>query len=85
MTKTVETYVAPIASKGTHFETIQQHLSCFQALATDVGMSYVNVVHDVGAVMNVLRKNLELSRRIQKHSFGKLSLLKDYFQVSLFV
>ena len=55
MTKTVETYVAPIASKGTHFETIQQHLSCFQALATDVGMSYVNVVHDVGAVMNVLR------------------------------
>ena len=55
MTKTVETYVAPIASKGTHFETIQQHLSCFQALATDVGMSYVIVVHDVGAVMNVLR------------------------------
>ena len=55
ITKTVETYLPPIASKVTDFETIQQYLFYFQKLANDVGMPCMNVVLDVGAAMNALR------------------------------
>ena len=37
ITKTVKSYLPPIASKVIDFETIQQYLSYFQTLSKDVG------------------------------------------------
>ena len=87
ITKTVETYLPPIASKVTDFEIIQQYLSYFQKLAKDVGMPYVNVVLDVGAAMNALRtvwNYPEEYKNVIIH-LGSFHFLKENFQVSLFV
>ena len=87
ITKTVETYLPPLASNVTDFGTIQQYLSYFQKLAKDVGMPYVNVVLDVGAAMNALRtvwNYPEEYKNVIIH-LGSFHFLKENFQVSLFV
>ena len=87
ITKTVATYLPPLASNVTDFETIQQYLSYFQKLAKDVGMPYVNVVLDVGAAMNALRtvwNYPEEYKNVIIH-LGSFHFLKESFQVNLFV
>ena len=50
--KTIETYLPLIASQN--FRVIRQYLSLYQALAENVGNSYVNNVLGVGAAMSAL-------------------------------
>ena len=53
--KTVETFLPPITSKVTEFQTIHKYLSYLQSLAKSVNMPYVNVTLDVGAAINAYK------------------------------
>ena len=62
--KTIVTYLPPIPSKVTDFNTIEQHLMYMQKLAEEVNMPYVNVTLDVGVAMNaygIILKDLKMS------------------------
>ena len=50
--KTIETYLPPINSKVTDFNTITQYMSYLLELAYSVIMPYVNITLDVGAAIN---------------------------------
>ena len=50
--KTIETYLPPIKSKVTDFNTITHYMSYLLELAYSVNMPYVNITLDVGAAIN---------------------------------
>ena len=47
--KTTETYLPPITSKVTDFETISNYITYLKSLASECNMPYVNITLDVGA------------------------------------
>ncbi len=53
--KTLMTYLPPINSKVTDFNTINQYLMYMQKLANEANMPYVNVSLDVGAAINAFK------------------------------
>ena len=53
MQKTIVTYLPPIPSKVTDFDTIEQYLMYMQKLAEEVNMTYVNVTLE--AAMNAYK------------------------------
>ena len=62
--KTIVTYLPPIPSKVTDFNTIEQYLMYMQKLAEEVNMPYVNVTLDVGVAMNaygIILNDLKMS------------------------
>ena len=53
--KTIVTYLPPIPSRVTDFNTIDQYLVYMQKLDQEVNMPYVNVTLGVGAAMNAYK------------------------------
>ena len=60
--KTVVTYLPPLPTKVTDFQTIFKYLIYLQGLAITTNMPFVNVTLDMGAAMN--RINLSGTIRI---------------------
>lgn len=50
--KTSETYLTPLNSKVTEYQTIQRYIKYLQSLSQQVNMPYVNITLDVGAAVN---------------------------------
>ena len=53
--KTTETYLPPITSKVTDFETISNYITYLKSLASECNMPYVNITLDVGAAINAFK------------------------------
>ena len=53
--KTVMTYLPPINSKVTEFDTIYRYFEYLQQLAAEANMPYVNITLDVGAAMSAFK------------------------------
>ena len=53
--KTVMTYLPPINSKVTKFDTIARYLEYPQQLAAEANMPYMNITLDVGAAMSAFK------------------------------
>ena len=53
--KTVMTYLPPINSKVTEFDTIYRYFEYQQQLAAEANMPYVNITLDVGAAMSAFK------------------------------
>lgn len=85
-TKTVETYLTPLNSKVTDYQTIQRYMHYLQSLAEQVNMALVNITLDVGAAINaylVLWNNPVVFKNIIIH-LGSFHFLKENFQVLTF-
>ena len=81
--KTAETYLTPLNSKVTDYQTIQRYMQYLQSLAKQVNMPLVNITLDVGAAINaylVLWNNPVVFRNIIIH-LGSFHFLKENFQV----
>ena len=50
--KTTECYLPPITSKVTDHETTHKYMEYLKTLASEVGISYVNIVLDFGAAVS---------------------------------
>ena len=85
-TKTVETYLTPLNSKVTDYQTIQRYMHYLQSLAEQVNMALVNITLDVGAAINaylVLWNSPVVFKNIIIH-LGSFHFLKENFQVLTF-
>jgi len=81
--KTFETYLTPLNSKVTDYQTIQRYMQYLQSLAEQVNMPLVNITLGVGAAINaylVLWNNPVLFKNIIIH-LGSFHFLKENFQV----
>lgn len=81
--KTSETYLIPLNSKVTEYQTIQRYMTYLQSLAEQVNMPNVNITLDVGAAINaylVIWNNPILFKNIIIH-LGSFHFLKENFQV----
>ena len=81
--KTSETYLTPLNSKVTEYQTIQRYMKYLQGLAKQVNMPSVNITLDVGAAINaylVIWNNPVLFKNIIIH-LGSFHFLKENFQV----
>ena len=81
--KTIVTYLPPIPSKVTDFNTIKEYLMYMQKLAEEVNMPDVNVTLDVGAAMNAYKLCWNYPERFKNvfiHS-GDFHFLKENFNL----
>lgn len=81
--KTIETYLTPLNSKVTEYQTIQRYMQYLQSLAEQVNMPLVNITLDVGAAINaylVVWNNPVMFKNIIIH-LGSFHFLKENFQV----
>ena len=81
--KTSETYLTPLNSKVTEYQTIQRYMKYLQGLAEQVNMPSVNITLDVGAAINaylVIWNNPVMFKNIIIH-LGSFHFLKENFQV----
>ena len=53
--KTVVTYLPPIPTKVTDFQTIYRYLTYLQDISATTNMPYVNITLDIGAAMNCFK------------------------------
>ena len=83
--KTIVTYLLPIPSKVTDFNTIEQYLMYMQKLAEEVNMPYVNVTLDamLGAAMNAYKLCWNYPERLKNVliHLGDFHFLKEHFNV----
>ena len=84
LAKTILTYLPPINSKVTDFETIVTYMEYLQTLASQVNMQYVNITLDVGAAMNAFKTvwNHPLKFNNIVIHLGDFHFMKENFQVS---
>ena len=83
ITKTVETYLPPINSIVTDFNTIKKYLDFLTGLAKGANMPYVNITIDVGAVMNAFKLiwNFQDEYKEVCLHLGSFHFMKENFQV----
>ena len=82
--KTVETYLPPINSKVTDFETIQNYLEQLKNISASVNMPYVNITLDVGAALNAYKTIWSYKNEYKNViiHIGCFHFLKENFQVN---
>ena len=82
--QTSETYLPPIASKVSKFNTIETYFEYLETLSKRCNMPYVNITLDVGAAINAdkfLWSNQTRFENIVIH-LGDFHFMKENFQVS---
>ena len=83
--KTVETYLPPLPTKVTDYETIYNYMVYLKGCASDMNTPYVNITLDVGAAMNaykVLWNYPILFKNILIH-LGDFHFIKENFKAAI--
>ena len=82
--KTVETYLPPLPTKVTEWQTIYNCMLYLQKLANDVNMPYVNITLDVGAAINAYKVlwNFQAQFNNVFIHLGDFHFLKENFKVT---
>jgi hypothetical protein len=81
--KTTETYLPPIPSKVTSFQTISSYFQYLSSLSDEVNMAYVNITLDVGAAMNAFKFMWNYKDKYDNVviHLGDFHFMKEIFQV----
>ena len=81
--KTVETYLPPITTKVTDFDTIYYYMTCLQQLGNDDNMPHVNIILDVATAINTYKLlwNYPVSFRNVVIHLGDFHFMKENFKV----
>ena len=83
VSKTVETYLPPLATKVTDPQKIYSYLKYFQGVAKEMNIPYVNVSLDVGAAINankLLQKCSQQFSNVIIHP-GDFHMIKENFKI----